>query len=86
VLGLVERALPPLRRQLRFGVAHVDCPEVAEAVRAALVQRFDPLEVLVSPATPVIATHVGPGAWAVFWQVADGTPERPGNKQGDPPL
>jgi hypothetical protein len=26
----------------------------------------------------VLATHVGPGAWAVFYQVEDGPDERPG--------
>ena len=40
--GLVERALPPVRQRLRFGVAHVDCPEVADAVRAALVAAVRP--------------------------------------------
>jgi DegV family protein with EDD domain len=86
VLGLMERALPDAPRRLRMGVAHVDCPEVAEQIRAALVQRFKPVDVFVAPATAVVATHVGPGAWAVFWQVEDGTPDGAGNKQGGPPL
>lgn len=84
VLGLMERALPKNPQRLRIGVSHVDCPEVAEQVRAAIVQQFKPMEVFVGPATPVVATHVGPGAWAVFYQVEDGTPEGAGNKPGDP--
>ena len=86
VLGLLARALPEAPRRLRMGVAHVDCPEVAEQIRAALVRRFQPLDVFVGPATAVVATHVGPGAWAVFWQVEDGTPEGAGNKRGGPAL
>ena len=27
--------------------------------------------------TGVLGTHVGPGAWAVFYQVEDGTPAHP---------
>jgi uncharacterized protein len=84
VVGLLERILPDAPQRLRLGVAHVDCPEVAEQIRAALVQRFKPLDIFVGPATAVIATHVGPGAWGVFWQVEDGTPDGAGNKHGTP--
>ena len=28
----------------------------------------------VTLATGVLGTHVGPGAWAIFYQVEDGTP------------
>ena len=80
VLDIVARRLPPHPERLRFGVAHADCPEVAEEVRKALVSMFRPFDVLVGPATCVLGTHVGLGAWAVFWQVEDGTPARPGNK------
>jgi hypothetical protein len=31
----------------------------------------------VSLATGVLGTHVGPGAWAVFYQVEDEAPARP---------
>jgi DAK2 domain fusion protein YloV len=86
ILELLEHALPKGAQRLRFGVAHVDCPEVAEHARAALLRRFGPMDVLVGPATAVLATHAGPGAWAVFWQVEDGTPERPGNKRSVPTL
>jgi hypothetical protein len=75
VCRLLDRVLPPERRRLRFGVAHADTPELAEQVRRALAERYHPLEVLVSPATGVLAAHVGPGAWGVFYQVEDGAPE-----------
>ena len=75
VCRLLDRKLPPGRQRLRFGVAHADAPELAEQVRGVLAERYHPLEVLVSPATGVLAAHVGPGAWGVFYQVEDGTPQ-----------
>lgn len=56
-------------RALRFGIVHVDAPARAEEVHRALIDRFGPRDVLISPATPVIATHIGPGAWGVAYQV-----------------
>ena len=75
VCQLLDRTLPAGYRRLRLGVAHADSPELAEQVRGALAERYHPLEVLVSPATGVLAAHVGPGAWGVFYQVEDGCPE-----------
>ncbi len=75
VCRLLDQALPPTRRRLRFGVAHADAPELAEAVARELAERYRPLEVLVAPATGVLAAHVGPGAWGVFYQVEDGAAE-----------
>ncbi|HEX5631834.1 MAG TPA: DegV family protein, partial [Gemmatimonadales bacterium] len=76
VLALVEKELTPRPRVVRFGIAHADAPEVAERVRMALVAAYRPKDVFVSLATGVIGTHVGPGAWAVFYQVEDDAPER----------
>ncbi|HUE77935.1 MAG TPA: DegV family protein [Longimicrobiales bacterium] len=56
---------------VRFGIVHVDAPERAEEVHGALVDRFGPHDILISPATPVIATHIGRGAWGVAYQVED---------------
>jgi DegV family protein with EDD domain len=72
VLALLEKALTPRPKALRFGVVHAEAPEAAERVRTALVAAYQPKDVLVSLATGVLGTHVGPGAWAVFWQVEDG--------------
>ncbi|HSH46862.1 MAG TPA: DegV family protein, partial [Longimicrobiales bacterium] len=58
-------------RNVRFGVVHVDAPDTAEAVRTALVDRFGEKEILVEPATPVLATHLGRRAWGVAYQVED---------------
>jgi DAK2 domain fusion protein YloV len=76
VLSWLERRLTPRPTVLRFGVAHAEAPEVAERVRTALVAAYQPRDCFVSLATGVLATHVGPGAWAIFYQVEDGTPAR----------
>lgn len=74
--ALVERVLRILagkvvrdRRRLRMGVAHVDCPAVADELAAALQREFRPDELMIRPAACVLAAHTGPGAWAVFYQV-----------------
>jgi len=71
VLELLERRLTPRPRAVRFGVAHADAPEVAARVRTALVAAYSPKDCFVSLATGVLGTHVGAGAWAVFYQVED---------------
>lgn len=74
VLSLLDKKLSPRPKALRFGVVHAEAPEAAERVRTALVAAFQPKDVIVSLATGVLGTHVGVGAWAVFWQVEDGVP------------
>ena len=73
VLARLDRLLTPRPAELRLGVAHGDIPEFAEALRAELVERYRPKQMVVSPITPVIAAHAGIGAWGVFYQVEDGT-------------
>jgi fatty acid-binding protein DegV len=55
-------------------VAHTEAPDVADRVRTALVAAYQPRDCFVTLATGVLGTHVGPGAWAIFYQVEDGTP------------
>jgi hypothetical protein len=78
VLALLDQRLQPRPKQVRFGVVHAMAPEVAERVRNALVSVYQPRDCFVTLATGVLGTHVGEGAWAVFYQVEDGTPPRPG--------
>jgi DegV family protein with EDD domain len=78
VLALLEKRLSPRPQAVRFGVAHVEAPEAAERVRAALVAAYRPRDCFVTLATGVLATHAGQGAWAIFYQVEDGTPARVG--------
>ncbi|MFZ5623430.1 MAG: DegV family protein, partial [Gemmatimonadota bacterium] len=78
VLSLLEKRLTPRPKVVRFGVVHADAPEIAERVRNALVAAYRPRDCFVSLATGVLGTHVGPGAWAIFYQIEDGTPKNPG--------
>jgi DAK2 domain fusion protein YloV len=77
VLRLVDQALTPRPAAVRFGVAHAEAPEIAERLRSALVAAYRPRDCFVAQATGVLGTHVGLGAWGVFFQVEDGTPPRP---------
>jgi uncharacterized protein len=72
VLALLEQRLTPRPRRVRFGVAHADAPNIAERLRAALVAKYEPQDCFVSLATGVLGTHVGPGAWGIFYQIEDG--------------
>ncbi len=74
VLALLDRQLTPRPRRLRFGVVHAEAPETAERVANALVAAYRPQDCFTSMATGVIGTHVGEGAWGVFYQVEDETP------------
>jgi len=72
LLAILDQRLTPRPRELRLGVAHADAPEVAQRIRKALVKQYQPRECLVTLATGVLGTHVGPGAWGIFYQVEDG--------------
>jgi hypothetical protein len=76
VLGQLEQRLTPRPKVIRFGVAHADAPEVARRIQASLVEKYRPRDCFVAPATGVLATHVGPGAWGIFYQVEDDDPRR----------
>lgn len=71
VLSLLEKRLTPRPKAIRFGVVHAEAPEVAERVRTALVAAYQPRDCFVSLATGVLGTHVGAGAWAVFYMNED---------------
>ena len=77
VLALLDRRLTPRPKTIRFGIAHAEAPEAADRLVTALRAAYQPRDCFVSLATGVLGTHVGVGAWALFYQVEDGTPERP---------
>ena len=72
ILDTVAAAIPPDARRVRFGVIHAAAPEMAEQLRGELADRYEGAEILVAPITPVIATHLGPGAWGIAYMVEDG--------------
>ncbi len=71
VLDMVAAVVPPGATAIRFALAHVLAAEKMELVRAGIRERFGEAEVLISPATPVVATHTGVGAWALAYMVED---------------
>ncbi len=67
VMAILAQRIPRDAPGLRFGVIHVAAPEMLEPVSAALRERFGDCEIICAPASPVLAAHVGPGAWGVAW-------------------
>jgi len=70
-LDLVAASIPSGASKVRFALAHVLAPEKMDVVRRGVRERFGDVDVLVSPATPVVATHTGVGAWAIAYMVED---------------
>ncbi|HSJ30870.1 MAG TPA: DegV family protein [Longimicrobiales bacterium] len=71
MLATLRERIPADARALRFGVVHVGCAEKAEAFAADLRRTFGEREIIITPASPVLATHLGPGAWGVAYQLED---------------
>jgi DegV family protein with EDD domain len=70
VMDLLVERVPPGSARVRFGVVHVACKDVIGEVTAALRERYGAdVEILTGPAAPVLATHVGPGAWGLAYMV-----------------
>jgi DegV family protein with EDD domain len=62
----------PENAKVRFGIVYVGDSEIVDQVSGALRSRYGyDTEILVAPATPVIATHLGIGAWGVAFMVED---------------
>lgn len=72
ILDMVEKEIGSAPARTRFGLVHVGAPEALEPVEGELRRRFgSDVEILTSPATPVLATHLGIGAWGVAYVVED---------------
>ena len=68
----LRQAIPQGTDRVRFGVVHVGVPEVVKPATMRLRADYgDHVEVLSAPVTPVIATHLGIGAWGVAYLVED---------------
>lgn len=53
------------RTSIRVAVTHANSEEDALALLEAAQARFDPVETLITPLSPVIGTHAGPGTVAL---------------------
>jgi uncharacterized protein len=71
VMDVLRESIPPGAGKVRFGIAHVGCPEIVSRATRALRGEYGDAEILSAPATPVLATHTGIGAWAVAFMVED---------------
>lgn len=74
MLELMAGQIPAHPEGLRFGIVHVGAPAIVPVIREALRQRFGTHETIVAPASPVLATHLGPGAWGLGFQLDGGGP------------
>lgn len=70
VFELLDERLVEARRY-RFGVVHFAAEEMARHIVHELRERYDALEILSGPATAALGVHVGPGAWALAYQIED---------------
>ena len=70
VFDHLEEAIPS-GAHVRFALAHVACPDKLDDVEAELVRRYGAVDIMRAPATPVVATHTGPGAWALGYLLED---------------
>jgi DegV family protein with EDD domain len=72
LMELVDTRIPTGATNVRFGVVHVGVPEIVEPITRELRARYGQhVEIISAPATPVIATHLGIGAWGVAYMVED---------------
>jgi DegV family protein with EDD domain len=72
LLRALRQAIPTSARGVRFGIVHVGVPELAARIEQELRSTYGAdTEILTAPATPVIATHIGIGAWGVAYMVED---------------
>jgi DegV family protein with EDD domain len=71
MLALVEERVPRSTSQLRFGIMHVGNAAIAESVNEELTKRYGTRETFIASLSPVLATHLGPDAWGITWQVED---------------
>lgn len=72
LLKLVAAEIGDGVEKVRFGVVHVGMPGIVPEITAKLKARYgDRTEILSAPATPVISTHLGIGAWGLAYLVED---------------
>jgi uncharacterized protein len=69
MLTALRERVPADAKALRFGVVHVGCEDKALRVAERLRHTFGEREIIVTPASPVLATHLGPDAWGAAYQL-----------------
>jgi DegV family protein with EDD domain len=55
------------RTPVRLAAAHANCEAEAQNILSRAVDRFKPVETIISPLSPAIGTHAGPGTVALIY-------------------
>ncbi|GMR12716.1 MAG: DegV family protein [Gemmatimonadota bacterium] len=71
IMDFLAERVPAEAERVRFGIIHVGCPEMLEIVDREIRGVWPDCEILTAPATPVVSTHLGLGAWGVAFMVED---------------
>ena len=71
LLDAMQEDMGSVPQTVRFGIVHVGIPEIIPEVSGMLVEHYGEVEILAAPATPVISTHLGIGAWGLAYMVED---------------
>lgn len=71
LLDAMQEDMGSVPQMVRFGIVHVGIPEIISEVSEMLVGDYGEVEILAAPATPVISTHLGIGAWGLAYMVED---------------
>lgn len=71
LIRAMTEQIPQGVSRIRFGIIHVARPEIVDQVSELIRARFGDVEILSSPATPVISTHLGIGGWGAGFIVED---------------
>lgn len=71
LLDTMREDMGSVPERVRFGIVHVGVPEIIPEVSEMLVERYGEVEILSAPATPVLSTHLGIGAWGLAYMVED---------------
>jgi len=67
LVEIMGESLEPGRGPAKVAIAHADCLERAEELRAAIEKAHHPAEIIMSGLGAVVGTHVGPGTQALMW-------------------
>lgn len=72
LVRILREQVPDDVETVRFGIVHVALPEIVQPVSETLRSIYGPkTEILSAPASPVISTHLGIGAWGLAYMVED---------------
>ncbi len=72
LMAALRERVPSSVQKVRFGIVYVGNPEIVQGLTEDLRAGWGPsVEILSAPATPVIATHLGVGAWGIAYMVED---------------